>query len=111
METLPIVDEYTFSFVIQKLFLPDSKYDDITISLTFSNNVLNIPPKKEETLGKKGAVKKVPVKRGEVVAPVEDEPFLKGLEMIMHFTPKKLAETLKLNPIMFHLTRGENCLG
>ena len=114
-EIRPEEEEYTFSFIIQKLTLPDAKYDDVTVSLTFSDNVLNIQPKKEEATGKKGAVKKAPVKKAgkgtEVTGPVEEEPFLKGLEMTMHFTPEKLAATLKLNPIMFHLARGEESLG
>lgn len=107
--------EYSLSFVVQKLILPDEKYEDVSISVIFSDYVVKIK-KVEELVGKgKKAPKKAPVKKagkGAVIAgPVEEEPFLKGLELTQHFIPEKLAETLKLNPIIFHVERGQEVLG
>lgn len=112
--SIPFENEYILSFVVQKFSLPDEKYENVSISVLFSDNIVKIK-KVEEVIGKgKKAPKKAPVKKagkGVITNIVEEKPFFDGLELTQHFTPESLSDTLKLNPIIFHVERDSEVLG
>ena len=120
LELILLENEYSLSFIIQKLTLPDKNYNDLLISVTFHENVVKLQKKEEVGLKKGGkATKATPKaqskragKTGEASGQeIVEEPFLKGFELTLHQSPAELAETLKFNPIMFHVMRGDESLG